>query len=316
MVLVASSPVEALQCVPFAREVSGISIRGDAWTWWSAALGQYDRGQTPRIGAVVVFKKFAAMRHGHVAVVARVVNSRQVLVDHANWAPHRGRGRGQVSKMVAVADVSAGNDWSEVRVWNVATRDFGTRTYPTYGFIYPVDSRGFVQQASANASMDAIMTRMRRGSPTDDAVLATADQQIAAVLAEELEDASRVDVSVVSEKTNSRSNEQAQPESRPMDAKPVEKGIVENRTQEANAPLRSNETRIVEAKNVETKPVVEKAPPAGGLADFVPAASQQTERTVEDSKTMVAMAPDRAVAAGGVWEGDLAAAKMAGAGRY
>jgi hypothetical protein len=128
---------QTLQCVPFARQQSGISLRGDAWTWWTAAAGQYDRGQAPRKGAVVVFKKHGSMLHGHVAVVADVISARKLRVDHANWAPHRGRGRGQVAKMVIVTDVSPRNDWSEVRVWNDASGELGTRTYPTYGFIYP-----------------------------------------------------------------------------------------------------------------------------------------------------------------------------------
>jgi len=44
-----------LQCVPYAREVSGIQIYGDAWTWWSQAEGRYARGHAPRAGAVVTF---------------------------------------------------------------------------------------------------------------------------------------------------------------------------------------------------------------------------------------------------------------------
>ncbi|HIJ37817.1 MAG TPA: CHAP domain-containing protein [Rhodospirillaceae bacterium] len=136
LVLLTALDARALQCVPFAREVSGISLRGDAWTWWTAALGQYDRGQAPQVGAVVVFKKHGGMRYGHVAVVAQVISSREVLVNHANWAPHRGSGRGQIAKMVAVTDISPRNDWTEVRVWNAMTGDFGTKVYPTYGFIY------------------------------------------------------------------------------------------------------------------------------------------------------------------------------------
>jgi surface antigen len=132
-----SAQAQSLQCVTFAREHSSISLRGDAWTWWSGAAGQYERGQTPRRGAVVVFKKHGSMQHGHVAVVASVINSRKVLVDHANWAPHRGHGRGQIAKMVVVSDVSPRNDWSEVRVWNEASGELGQRIYPTFGFIYP-----------------------------------------------------------------------------------------------------------------------------------------------------------------------------------
>lgn len=177
VVSVIATPADALQCVPFAREASGISLRGDAWTWWTAAAGQYDRGNTPRLGAVVVFKKFAAMRHGHVAVVTRVINSRQVLVDHANWAPHRGRGRGQISKLVAVTDVSPRNDWTEVRVWNNTTRELGTRTYPTYGFIYPSE-QAYYQQASAVMRSDSVSEAKRHLAP-EDPLAAGHDQLVA-----------------------------------------------------------------------------------------------------------------------------------------
>jgi len=112
-------------------------LRGDAWTWWTGAAGQFDRGQTPRLGAVVVFKRHGAMSHGHVAVVADMISARRLLVDHANWAPNRGRERGRVTTLVAVTDVSPHNDWSLVRVWNDASGELGSRIYPTYGFIYP-----------------------------------------------------------------------------------------------------------------------------------------------------------------------------------
>jgi len=181
-VVAISAQAGALQCVPFAREVSGISIRGDAWTWWSAAVGQYDRGQAPRIGAVVVFKKHGAMRYGHVAVVTRVINNREVLVDHANWAPHRGRGRGQIAKMVAVTDISPRNDWTEVRVWNLATRDYGTRVYPTYGFVYPKSGDARLQEAALRIETPSRMVVARPQHPPAPQ-LATVDLQIAKALA-------------------------------------------------------------------------------------------------------------------------------------
>jgi surface antigen len=134
--MIASHAANALECVSFAREVSGIYLRGDAWRWWDEASDRFDRGQAPRPGAVVVFKKFGSMRHGHVAVVTKIIDSRHVLIEHANWAPSRSHGRGKVDLAVKVSDVSRHNDWTEVRVWNVATGDFGTRTYPVYGFIY------------------------------------------------------------------------------------------------------------------------------------------------------------------------------------
>src|SRR5690242_12471674 len=62
-------PPQGLQCVPYARQVSGIDIRGDAWTWWYAAAGRYERGSVPEPGAVLVMEATPAMRLGHVAVV-------------------------------------------------------------------------------------------------------------------------------------------------------------------------------------------------------------------------------------------------------
>src|SRR5688572_2935203 len=58
-----------LQCVPYARQVSGVQIYGDAWTWWSQAAGRYARGFAPRVGAVMSFKPHGNMRLGHVAAV-------------------------------------------------------------------------------------------------------------------------------------------------------------------------------------------------------------------------------------------------------
>src|SRR4051794_32221196 len=44
-----------LQCVPFARAVSGITLFGDAWRWWSEAAGRYGRGHRPQPGGVLSF---------------------------------------------------------------------------------------------------------------------------------------------------------------------------------------------------------------------------------------------------------------------
>ncbi len=137
--LATTAPAYALQCVPYARAASGIELRGDAWRWWNAAAGVYERGHTPRLGAVMVFRKYGKMRLGHVAVVQHIVSAREVLIDHANWG-NRHTGRGRVAKMVSVRDVSPHNDWSQVKVWNKGTDDYGTRSYPTYGFIYPHDN--------------------------------------------------------------------------------------------------------------------------------------------------------------------------------
>ena len=125
-----------LQCVPYARAVSGIAIRGDARTWWDQAEGRYARGQTPRVGAVMAFRPYGKMELGHVAAVSGIIDSRTVLLRHANWSPINGR-RGQIEDNVAAVDVSPGNDWSEVRVWFDPIGDLGATHWPVAGFIYP-----------------------------------------------------------------------------------------------------------------------------------------------------------------------------------
>ena len=124
-----------LQCVPYARALTGIQIYGDAHTWWDQAAGRYDRGKAPRVGAVMAFVPQGSMTLGHVAAVSRVLDSRTVLLDHANWSPINGR-RGQVEKDVRAVDVSPGNDWSQVRVWYAPVQGIGTTVWPVHGFIY------------------------------------------------------------------------------------------------------------------------------------------------------------------------------------
>ena len=128
-----------ISCVPYARSVSGIELKGNAANWWAAAAGVYQRGSRPEPGSVMNFRATGHMRLGHVAVVARVVNSREVEIDHANWW---GPGaRGGVARGIPVVDVSPNNDWSEVRVGLGRSGDFGS-VYPTYGFIYDRPDRG------------------------------------------------------------------------------------------------------------------------------------------------------------------------------
>ncbi len=131
-----------ISCVPFARMESGIAVGGNAWQWWDNAAGTYARGATPEPGSVLAFRANGRMRLGHVAVVARVINPRQVLIDHANWP--NGGGRGGVSEAIPVVDVSEANDWSAVRVALGASGDFGS-VYPTYGFIYDRPDNGAIE---------------------------------------------------------------------------------------------------------------------------------------------------------------------------
>ena len=120
-----------LQCAPYAREVSGIEIHGNAATWWAQAQGRFARGQRPQVGAVLAFAATAHMRNGHVAMVSRVVSDREVLLTHANWSR-----RGGIERDVRAIDVSEAGDWSRVRVWFGPLHDLGRTSYPTHGFIY------------------------------------------------------------------------------------------------------------------------------------------------------------------------------------
>jgi surface antigen len=136
LVSVPATATGYLQCVPFARAESGVQLFGNARDWWSMADGRYDRGQQPRVGAVMAFAPTSAMPIGHVAVVSQIVGERELRISHANWSPINGR-RGQIERNVRVIDVSAAGDWSAVRVWYAPIGDLGLRVNPIRGFIYP-----------------------------------------------------------------------------------------------------------------------------------------------------------------------------------
>ena len=123
------------QCVPFARQASGIEIYGDAWTWWEQADGRYQRGHRPKVGSVVAFSKQARLPLGHVAVVSRIVEKRVLMLTHANWSRQNGA-RGHAEQDVTLFDVSPRNDWSEVKVWYKDATGLGGTTYQVHGFIY------------------------------------------------------------------------------------------------------------------------------------------------------------------------------------
>ncbi|MGE0594991.1 MAG: CHAP domain-containing protein [Hyphomonadaceae bacterium] len=121
-----------LQCVPFARNASGIQIYGDANTWWGQAAGRYPRSSSPAPGSVFVMRGYNDPSRGHVAVVTGIISERVIRVDQANWL-----NRGEITLNVPVLDVSPANDWSEVRVWHIPTNAWGARIYRAEGFIHP-----------------------------------------------------------------------------------------------------------------------------------------------------------------------------------
>jgi hypothetical protein len=132
-----------LQCVPFARQESGVEIYGNANTWWTQARGRYETTSDPSEGAVMVLRGYATENRGHVAVVKEVVSPRLVIVDHANWL-----NAGEITRDVPIRDVSAAGDWSQVQVWHVPGRQWGARTYNVQGFILNVVAEARARNAA------------------------------------------------------------------------------------------------------------------------------------------------------------------------
>jgi hypothetical protein len=125
----------AQYCVRYARSLTDIEVRGNAWTWWENAAGAYARGQAPAEGAVLVFRRGGGgMRLGHVSAVTGIIDARTILVTHSFGGPTLWRD-------VPIVDVSPENDWTQVRVWHGPTRQMGTTEFATYGFVYPDDAR-------------------------------------------------------------------------------------------------------------------------------------------------------------------------------
>jgi hypothetical protein len=148
------------------REHSAIKITGDAYTWWNQAAGKYERGANPATGTVMVLFNYAGPSRGHVAVVRRLVSSREIRIDHANWLDD-----GAIYVNDPVVDVSAANDWSQIRVWNIKTGGWGSKIYPV---------QGFIGSGSASAPDSAPREEDEDAPPTpDDLVVAATDDDAA-----------------------------------------------------------------------------------------------------------------------------------------
>jgi surface antigen len=154
--LMIAAPVQALneglQCVPYARALTGVEIRGDAHTWWGQAEGRYERGARPRVGAIMAFRPHGNMRLGHVAAVRKIIDKRTVMISHANWSTIDGV-RGHIEDDVMVIDASEANDWSRVRVWYSPNAALGGTEWPLHGFIYPTKVRSWSEGKKAVVSL-------------------------------------------------------------------------------------------------------------------------------------------------------------------
>lgn len=124
------TPLHRLFCVEYARMRSGLTVFGDAKHWWERARNLYGRMSRPVEEAVMVFAGSKRLKRGHVAVVTGIVSPRQIIVDQANW-----ENKGEIDHATPVLDVSPGNDWSLVRVWDIRSGTFGSHVYAISGFI-------------------------------------------------------------------------------------------------------------------------------------------------------------------------------------
>jgi hypothetical protein len=124
------TPLHRLFCVEYARMRSGLAVFGDAKHWWERAKNLYARLPHPVEEAVMVFSGSKRLKRGHVAVVTEIVGPREIVVDQANW-----QNKGEIDHATPVLDVSARNDWSKVRVWDIRSGTFGSHIYAISGFI-------------------------------------------------------------------------------------------------------------------------------------------------------------------------------------
>jgi hypothetical protein len=170
-----AAQARTLQCVPYAREVSGLDIRGNARTWWSQAEGRYERGTEPRVGAVLVLRGTRSMPQGHVAVVGEVIDDRHVYLNHANWS-----GPGRIERRALAEDVSAQGDWSEVRVWYAPIGKLGLRANPAHGFIY---GGAPASPAEPSATFANAFADLAPDSPDTEVAMLSADAEPAVQLA-------------------------------------------------------------------------------------------------------------------------------------
>ncbi len=156
--LVPSGPrLAGLTCAPFARELSGIALYGEADTWWNGSAGQYRRANRPEVGSVLVFRRSLRLPSGHVSVVSRVLGPRQIEVIQANWVPE------ELDQDQLVVDVSERNDWTQVRVWYPPVNQLGSTVYASYGFVLPPRPATYdeLSRAARPAMLYAIDTRGR-----------------------------------------------------------------------------------------------------------------------------------------------------------
>lgn len=145
------SYTQAIQCVEYARNRSGIQIYGDAWTWWGKTQ---DKGSAPYAGSVMVWPKSTGVgNYGHVAYVSKVVSSDTVIIDHANWNTSTGAVDGRIYTNITVKDTSGGK-WTSVKLQKEKIGSSVTKwtsSVPLNGFVYSLNTNPPPAVASISA---------------------------------------------------------------------------------------------------------------------------------------------------------------------
>ena len=161
-----STPLGGISCVPYARQATGIAIRGNGGEWWHNAAGLYARGHRPEPGAIMAFSPTSQMPLGHVAVVQELLSPRKVLIHHANWGGP-GISRGSIMAGVSVVDVSLRNDWSSVRVQVGQYQESFGSIYPIQGFIYDRPDNGYMRTAATPRPGGPVLANAHSIRPND-----------------------------------------------------------------------------------------------------------------------------------------------------
>ncbi len=166
--VVSATEEGVLQCVTYVARLIGISHYGDGKTWWTDTrftTSGYAKNSTPSVGSIIVFDgwgytdangEFHGNIYGHVGIVRQIVNSSEILIDHANWDK-----KGTIYTGVGVR--KANGSWSSVNVKATPSSAYGSSAYPVLGFLVPPPSPYSVIGITSPFFVDSCI----RAIPTD-----------------------------------------------------------------------------------------------------------------------------------------------------
>ena len=98
-----------------------------------------------------------------------MIDSRHILLNHANWSGH-----GRIERGALAEDASANGDWSVVRVWYAPQHSLGLRTNPTFGFIYNEAPDAAPTAVTPRTVIASAATPKPAGNQDGDVILASA----------------------------------------------------------------------------------------------------------------------------------------------